>query len=250
MKRFCSSLFLLAVCAGIALTQHPDNESIKEGAKLFAQNCSTCHGDTAKGGRGPDLTSGQWKHGGSDEEIVRNTIKGIPGTQMPAIALPEADARKIVLFLRSLSGKASQEEIAGNVDAGRQVFFGASKCSACHMFGGRGDIYGTDLTDVRGRLRPSEIAKKMQAPIRITEARLKSGAIVRGIKKGEDTFTLRLMDEQRKWQFLNKLDANLKTSERPHPELSAKDREDVLAFLLKAEQFIPPKTGSPPRIST
>src|SRR4029453_14478789 len=106
MRRWCSAIFLLALCANMALTQHPNNtpdqQSVNEGARLFAQNCSACHGDNAKGGRGPDLTSGQWEHGGSDDEIVRNTINGIPGTQMPATPLSEAEARKIVAFLRSL----------------------------------------------------------------------------------------------------------------------------------------------------
>ena len=239
MKRFCLSLFLLAICTSFALTQHPDN-AVNEGARLFAQNCSACHGDNAKGGRGPDLTSGQWKHGGSDEEIIRNTIKGIPGTQMPAISVSETDARKIVAFLRSLAGKGKPEDVTGNIEAGRQLFFGAAKCSTCHMFGGRGDILGADLTDVRSRQRIAEIAKQMQAPIKFVEARLASGATVFGIKKSEDTFTLHLMDEQRKWHFLNKREATIKNSDQPHPALTPKENDDLLAFLVKAEQVYEP----------
>ena len=239
MRRFFISLSVLTVCASFALTQHPDN-NVNEGARLFAQNCSACHGDTAKGGRGPDLTSGQWKHGGSDEDLIRNTIKGIPGTQMPAIPLSEADARKIVAFLRSLSGKAADPEIAGNVAAGRQLFFGAAKCSACHMFGGRGDILGADLTEVRARQRLPQIAKNMQAPIQFVQARNASGATVRGVQKGADTFTVRLMDEQRQWHFLNKRAARLQTSEQPHPALTAQQRDDLLAFLVKAPQVYEP----------
>lgn len=234
MKWIRCSLLLLAVCAGIVLAQHPDS-SVSEGAKLFAQNCSACHGDTAKGGRAPDLTSGQWKHGSTDEDIIRNTIKGIPGTQMPAIPLSEADARKIVAFLRSLSGKAGGGDLAGSVGSGRQLFFGAAKCSECHMFAGRGGILGADLTNARARHRLPELARRMQMPIQWTETRLKSGPVVRGIKKGEDTFTLRLMDEQRKWHFLDKREISSKTSEQPHPALNPKDKADLLAFLVKAE---------------
>jgi hypothetical protein len=43
----------------------------------------------------------------------------------------------------------------------------------------------------------------MAAPIVWTEAR-KNGTALKGIKKGEDTFTLHLMDAQRKWQLLSK----------------------------------------------
>lgn len=234
MKRFFLAFFLLTVCVGLAFTQHPDN-NINEGAKLFANNCSACHGDTAKGGRGSDLTTGQWKHGGSDEEIIRNTIKGIPGTQMPAFPLSEADARKIVAFLRSLTRKAADPEIVGNVAFGKELFFGAAKCSSCHMYGGRGDILGADLTDVRSRQRFPQITQNMQAPIKFVQA-----GTVRGIQKSEDTFTLRLMDEKRQWHFLNKREVRLQTLEQPHPTLTVKEREDLLAFLVKAPQAYEP----------
>src|SRR5215213_168948 len=71
-------------------SQHPETS---QGKSLFVQKCSACHGDTAKGGRGPDLTSGEWKHGSADADLIRNITKGIPGTQMPAISMSEADAR-------------------------------------------------------------------------------------------------------------------------------------------------------------
>ena len=71
-------------------SQHPE---IARGASVFVEKCSACHGDTAKGGRGPDLTTGQWKHGATDAELVRNIVKGIPGTQMPPIPMSDTDAR-------------------------------------------------------------------------------------------------------------------------------------------------------------
>ena len=234
MRAIRYTLLFITICASFAFTQHPDT-AVNEGAKLFAQNCSACHGDTAKGGRGSDLTTGQWKHGGSDEEIIRNTMKGIPGTQMPAFPLSENDARKIVAFLRSLSGKTVDPEITGNIAAGRQLFFGSAKCSMCHMYGGRGDILGADLTDVRSRERLPQIAKNMQALIKFVQA-----GTVRGIQKSEDTFTLRLMDEKRQWHFLNKRAVRLQNSTQPHPTLTAKEREDLLAFLLKAPQTYEP----------
>ncbi|NOT64150.1 MAG: PQQ-dependent dehydrogenase, methanol/ethanol family, partial [Acidobacteria bacterium] len=165
--------------------------------------------------------------------------KGIPGTQMPAIALAEADARKVIAFLRTLSGKPNGE-ITGNVEAGRQLFFGTARCSTCHMFGGRGDILAADLTDVRNRHRTPELAQRMQAPIKMVEARTTKGATIRGIQKGEDTFTLRLMDEARRWHFLNKREVSVKTAEQAHPSLNAQDKANVLAFLVKAEPIYQP----------
>ena len=233
-KTLAAIAFPALLCA-----QHPPNAT--DGARLFAQNCSACHGDTAKGGRGPDLTTGQWKHGNTDADILRNTTKGIPGTQMPAIALSESDARKIVAFLRSLAPAAASAN--GDINTGRTLFFGTAQCSTCHMFGGRGDILGPDLTTVRDR--GAELT--LPAIKRIT-ATIKTTAIT-GIPKNEDTFTLHLMDDQRRWHFLNKQDlTRLESSTKPHPSLNATDRNDILAFLLKGEQrYDPPTPWKPAR---
>lgn len=237
------STFLLQVDRAV-VAQHPSADP--EGAKLFAQNCSACHGDTGKGGRAPDLTRGQWKYGGTDEDLLRNITKGIPGTQMPAIPLSEADAKKVVAFLRSLSGPSKAETVAGNATAGRELFFGEAKCAECHMFGGRGDILAADLTNARGRHPLPQLARRMQAPIKMIEARLASGKTVRGVLKGEDTFTLRLMDEQRRWHFLQKREITSKTIGQPHPALNEATRADVLAFLVNAPQsYDPPAIWKP-----
>ena len=73
------------LAASIALAQHtPQTE---QGQRLFEKSCTACHGQNAKGGRGPDLT-GKLKHGDLDSEIAENIVRGIPGTQMPAFAMP------------------------------------------------------------------------------------------------------------------------------------------------------------------
>ncbi|MDX2033525.1 MAG: PQQ-dependent dehydrogenase, methanol/ethanol family [Blastocatellia bacterium] len=239
MRRILLLCLLLLAPVGAGLTQHPDN-AVNEGARLFSQSCSACHGNNAKGGRASDLTTGQWKHGGSDAELIRNITQGIPGTQMPAIPMPEADARRIIAYLRSLADAGRTETGIGDAGAGRQLFFGAARCSTCHMFGGRGDILAADLTDVRNRRRAPEIVRGMQAPIAFVSARLAGGAVVRGLKKHEDTFALHLLDEQRRWRFLDKRAVRIETSRQPHPVLSDRDRSDLLAFLLKAEPAYAP----------
>jgi len=233
-----------AFLSAATFTYAQHSSTSQDGAKLFAQNCSACHGDSAKGGRGPDLTNGQWKHGNTDDDILRNTTKGIPGTQMPAIPLLESDARKIVAFLRSLSPDAARAK--GDLANGRQLFFGTAECSTCHMFGGRGDILGADLTNVRARMHAPEITHKMQSPIKRLTASLPNGTSVTGIQKNEDTFALHLLDDRRQWYFLNKQNLKaIKTSLQPHPTLNATDRDDLLAFLLKGEQTYNPAQWKP-----
>jgi mono/diheme cytochrome c family protein len=75
------------------------SEIVAHGQKLFALNCSHCHGDDATGDEGPDL------HGltKSDERIKALITNGIKG-EMPSFAkkLQEADKEALVGFLRSL----------------------------------------------------------------------------------------------------------------------------------------------------
>jgi PQQ-dependent dehydrogenase (methanol/ethanol family) len=239
-KRILFLSLLLALCAGFALTQHPaDTNDVIEGARLFSQNCSACHGETGKGGRASDLTSGQWKFGSSDDDLVRNILKGIAGTQMPAIKLSEADARKVVAYVRRLSGTdgAGKERSAakGAAAAGLGLFFSAAQCSQCHSFGGRGGMLAADLTNIRAEQSVSKIEQLMRQPIKMIEARLKSGATVRGVVKGEDTFWWRVRDEKGKWHVLSKREVVSKPYTQPHPTLPPQVQEDVLAFLTQAQ---------------
>ena len=220
---------LFAAGAVAALAQHP--EAIREGRQLFIRNCSACHGDTAKGGRAPDLTTGEWKHGGTIEDLTRNIVKGIPGTQMPPFPMPAGEARLVVDYLLSLSAKPD-ERPTGDEAKGRALFFGTANCAVCHMFAGRGGIFGPELSHLRGRFKPAALTARMADPIRTVE--VKPG--LQGVVKSEDTFTMQIMDATQKWQMINKraLTKPLAKKETPHPNLPASDRNDIAAFLLKA----------------
>jgi PQQ-dependent dehydrogenase (methanol/ethanol family) len=218
-------------------SQHPE---IARGASLFVEKCSACHGDTAKGGRGPDLTTGQWKHGATDAELVRNVVKGIPRTQMPPIPMSDTDAGTIVVYLRSLIDSAKSAPVTGDPDAGRKLFFGAGGCSKCHMFGGQGGILGPDLTQSRARYAQGALLAAMKVPWTLTEAKEKAGRAIRGVKKSEDTFTLFLMDEEQKWHFLNKRNLVVTGKDQIHNSLDSDSQASIAAFLLKASLVYEP----------
>lgn len=95
----------------------------REGEQLFEQmNCADCHGYTAKGGMGPDLTDAFWRYGGSPAEIYKSIYEGRP-KGMPAwgAALPPQQIWKIVTYIQSLGG-AFPARLA---NAGRQGNLGA-----------------------------------------------------------------------------------------------------------------------------
>jgi cytochrome c oxidase cbb3-type subunit 3 len=57
---------------------------MKIGGRLFANNCSVCHGTTARGAVGfPNLTDNDWLYGGAPEQIHETILNGRNGA-MPA----------------------------------------------------------------------------------------------------------------------------------------------------------------------
>ena len=60
-----------------------DKAAIEEGAKLFASNCKTCHGATAEGAAGPNLTDKDWLHGGTINDIFKTVKYGVKEKGMP-----------------------------------------------------------------------------------------------------------------------------------------------------------------------
>src|SRR5258708_17988221 len=156
--------FFVILSPQLLLPQHPADEDVSAGQKLFQKSCTSCHGENAKGGRGPDLTTGQWRWGGSGAAILQNIISGIPGTQMPAFPMPESEAQLIVAYLRSLKSNAPEEAPKGDPAAGRKLFFGSAKCSQCHMLGGRGGRLGPDLSGIRPPGKTAELPDASRSP--------------------------------------------------------------------------------------
>jgi len=233
-------VFLLSVPL---VAQHaPNKTEVEAGRALFQRSCAGCHGDNAKGGRGPDLTSGKWKSGSSDSDILRAIVKGIPGTQMPPFPMPEEEAKTIVVFLKSFQAAASEERINGNPEIGRQLFFGSAQCSRCHMRGGRGGRLGPDLSSIHNEKKAGELRTAMahsnESPLenfKPVEVEFRDGKVLRGIAKNQDTFSIQILDEKEKLHLLLKRDLRRVTASpkllTPSVSLKPAEIEDVLAFL-------------------
>lgn len=70
--------------------------------ELYRIHCAACHGASFEGGQGGSLVDGEWKHGGSDEDITRSIAKGKPELGMipwEGVLTPE-QIRGMVIFLR------------------------------------------------------------------------------------------------------------------------------------------------------
>ena len=145
-----------------------DQQALKIGGRLFASNCSVCHGSDAKGTCGfPNLTDDIWRWGGAPETIEATLLHGRHAA-MPAWlgSLGNDGVRNVAAYVVSdLAGRKLPEGSKVDVAAGKALF--ATNCSACHGAGGQGNpamgapdlskpagyIYGSSLAQVEQTLR-------------------------------------------------------------------------------------------------
>lgn len=141
-----------------------DEQALKMGARLFASNCSVCHGSDAKGAYGfPNLTDHDWLWGG-EADTIKTTILGGRQAAMPAWkdVLGEEGIRNVAGYIRSLSDLKNPEGI--DLAAGQQIY--ATNCVACHGVEAKGNplmgapnltdrvwLYGSSFAQVQQTLR-------------------------------------------------------------------------------------------------
>jgi cytochrome c oxidase cbb3-type subunit III len=186
-----------------------DPTSIETGAKLFVGSCSICHGIDGRGGaRGPDLTQGLVVNRGTDDEVAQVIRKGVPGSSMAAFDFPDSQVQQLVAFIRSLSIKAAQLSLPGDLEAGRQVFFGKGRCYECHMIRGQGGLLGPELSNLGNERTLSEIRQSILQPGVVSDGKYKlvtvvtrSGEKITGVLRNRDNFSLQMADQHGRLRF-------------------------------------------------
>jgi len=235
-----------------------DPAAIKEGSSLFRANCSPCHGlNGGGGGRGPNLRSGLWIHGGSDAAIFRTISQGVAGTEMPANSFEDSEIWALVAYLRSVSA-GTKTPVAGDSAQGERIFFGKGACAKCHMVKGRGGRLGPDLTRVGAARSAAYLTESIREPDKelslgmtdpnnhygippeyetVTAVTLDGQRII-GVAKNEDAFSLQLLGQDEKLHLLLKKDLREVIHERrslmpayTESLLSNDELQSLLAYL-------------------
>jgi len=264
-----AALFLS--CAALAGDgqQNPyrgDPKAAKLGEFQFRLNCSFCHGLGARGGgRGPDLTRAQKRHGNKDEDLFRTISFGVAGTAMPAngtttqgVGMTDEEIWQVITYIRSVQVKAPAQA-EGNAARGKELFYGTATCGTCHMVAGKGGRLGPDLSTtgstrsvdylVDSVRNPSrrlaqgvfEAAKEFPQEYESVTVVTADGKKYLGAVMNEDDFTVQVMDTREQMHFFekDKLKSFEKTRESLMPaydakSLSDKDLQDIIAFMLEA----------------
>jgi cytochrome c oxidase cbb3-type subunit III len=244
-----------------------DPKAAKAGEYEFRINCALCHGLGARGGgRGPDLTRAQKKHANSDTELFQVISNGIPGTVMPAngtngqgVGMTDDEIWQIISYIRSVEVKTSATSM-GNAAHGKQLFYGDSNCSLCHMVDGTGTPVGPDLTGVSESRTREALIDSVRNPSRrlawgLTEGTKEfpqeyetatvvtaDGKEIKGVTLNEDNFSVQVIHQDGHLHLLDKskLRSFHKSRESLMPKygndvLSDKDLDDILAFLGRAQ---------------
>jgi cytochrome c oxidase cbb3-type subunit III len=241
-----------------------DAKAAKLGEFQFRINCAFCHGLSGRGGgRGPDLTKAQKRHGNADADLFRTISQGVPGTAMPAgtnggigVGMTDEEIWQVIAYLRSVQVKAPEKPV-GDAAHGKELFYGSARCGTCHMVEGKGGRLGPDLTvagsvrsadslvdSVRNpsrRLAPGikEPAKEFPQEYETVTVTTPDGKKITGVTMNEDNFSLQMMDADEKIHLFekDKLKSFEKSRESLMPPydakmLSDKDLNDLVAYLL------------------
>jgi cytochrome c oxidase cbb3-type subunit 3 len=125
-----------------------DPEAMKVGQRLFANNCSVCHGSAARGAIGfPNLTDDDWLYGGTAEAIKTTLVNGRNG-QMPVkglnAAMTNSQVDDMVHYMLAFSGRSDDEAAATR---GGEMY--QTACAACHGADAKGNqqVGAPNLTD-------------------------------------------------------------------------------------------------------
>lgn len=143
-----------------------DPQALKMGARLFASNCSVCHGSDAKGGYGfPNLTDADWRWGGDAQAIKTSILAGRQAVMPPwGAVLGEQGVRDVSAYvLTQLGGRPLPQGTTADSLAGQKTY--ATMCVACHGPQGKGmpALGAPDLTHPGAFIYGSSLAQLQQS---------------------------------------------------------------------------------------
>jgi cytochrome c oxidase cbb3-type subunit III len=250
---------LLALWAGslfVASSQTPGHNAGEEdfkagslpGKRTFSSSCAGCHGLDGRGGeRAPNITGSARLQRLSDAEIAAIISKGVPGMGMPAFPLfSPAKVQAVVTYLRVLQGSEKAQQLPGNAERGKGIFFGKGDCSSCHMVQGQGGFIGPDLSAYGSNRPVKDVLNVILDPASNSDWKRKAataitreGASVSGNIRNEDNFSVQLQTADGAFHFFSKSD--LQSLEyMNHPvmpvdyaeKLSRGELDDVASYLV------------------
>jgi putative heme-binding domain-containing protein len=234
---------VLCLRVGSSTQQAPEID-VEEGGRTFQSACATCHGPDGDQIAGIDLGRGRFRRSLSDEDLVGIIRNGISGTPMPASTMSPDQARRVVIYLRSVAAGGRGGSTAGDPLRGRALFEGKGACLQCHRVNGVGSRVGPDLSDIGQFRRVVDLERSILAPdeevlgqnrfYRVVDG---PGVTTTGRLLNLDTFTVQMLNWNEQLRSFIKSDLReygfIETSPMPSykDKLTSEELADVMRYL-------------------
>src|SRR5262249_34082538 len=203
--------------------------------------------------------------GGSEGDLGATITGGVSGTAMPPNKLTDEEVRQIIAYLRSVQQPSTAA--SGDAARGETMFFGAQRCSSCHIVKGRGGRLGPELTMVGSARSRAYLVESIREPgRRLTENNsfpesgtlrydtvtlvTADGATIVGVPMNEDTFTVQVMDTGERVRSFDKKslksfrhEARSLMPAYAADRLSDADLNDLVAYLQTLRAPTPARKG-------
>lgn len=241
-------LAISAVCPAQQANSKMGQQERDHARRSFASRCAPCHGLDGRGGEhAPAIVGTPAASARSDQEVARIVRSGIPDKGMPSFHfLTNQQINEIVSYIRFLRGGGSTANLKGDPAAGSKLFFGAGRCSDCHMMNGKGGFIASDLSEFGRTHSEAEIREMIVQPNKIPDPEgqrvrivTKSGQTLSGLARNEDNFSVALLSEDGAFHLVMKSEI-LKMTREPQSimpddygkKLSSTQLDDLASFLI------------------
>jgi putative heme-binding domain-containing protein len=249
----------IVVCLALAggsrslRAQHETASDIEDGGRVFQNTCANCHGPDGNEVAGIDLGRGQFRRTMSDEDLIQIIRNGIPGTPMPASNFPEAQAARVVAYLRSVAASRRTTSVTGNVERGKALFEGGAACLSCHRVNASGSRLGPDLSNIGQLRRAVELEQSVLDPDaeilggnRFYRVVTRDGVTTTGRLLNLDTFTVQMLDSKEQLRSFVKSDLRehgfIEKSPMPSykEKLNTQELADLVGYLVSLKVKVNP----------
>lgn len=169
--------------------------------------------------------------------------EGVPGSIMPPHDFPVTEIWMLVSYLRSVAVVGATLEFTGDAANGARLF--SDHCSECHRAGTGGGSLGPSLERITQRRTQTELSLSVREPsasiargFKPILLRTRRDGEVSGIIKGEDAFSIQILDSEQRLRAFAKSDllASNRAVDSLMPafsprELSDGQLDDILSYL-------------------
>ena len=210
------------------------------GKRIFESQCAVCHGQNARGGRGPSLIRPVLAKAPDEATLHKVISEGIEPEMPGAWQLSPGEIASVAIYVRMV-GTQPALQVPGDAIKGAAIYR-AKGCAGCHIIDGAGSGFGPELTDVGARRSAAHLAESITRPAASLPDEFQiltvdsGGKKTSGVRVNEDTFSVQIRDQSGRNHSFNKsanVNIRKRKGETPMPayDLPPEELTNLVAYL-------------------